>query len=93
MVQRPIVRRNDSAAAPGERQAMETSKVKRRPDAMTVIKARMLRCSRAKADQGRFKRGYLATGCGAVDSAVFFYLACLVCTVPPSLSIGVQEPK
>jgi hypothetical protein len=95
MVQRPIV---VNSAAPGERrQAMaETSKVKRRPDAMTAIKSRMLRCSGAKADHGRFKRGYLATaGCGgaAVDSTVFFYLACIVCTPRPSVSIGVQELK
>jgi hypothetical protein len=66
---------------------------RRRADAMAAIKARILRCSEAKADhhnQGRrFKRGYLAPGCGAVDSAVF-YLACLVCTPPRPSSSAVS---
>lgn len=111
MVQRAVIVRHerDSAAVPpGDQATTETTAARevkrrrRRADAMAAIKARMLRCSEAKADhhnlQGRrFKRGYRAPGCGAVDSAVF-YLACLVCTPPRAAVvvggldyIGVEE--
>jgi len=61
---------------------------RRRGEAIAAIKTQMLRCS----DQGRrrFKRGYLAGGCGgdAADAAIF-YLACLaVCTAARAAALG-----
>ena len=64
---------------------------RRRGEAIAAIKTQMLRCS----DQGRrrFKRGYLASGCGgdrgdAADAAIF-YLACLaVCTAARAAALG-----
>ncbi|KAL6658806.1 hypothetical protein ACP70R_002846 [Stipagrostis hirtigluma subsp. patula] len=70
---------------PGE-QAMD-SKARGKPSgeaAITVIKKQMLRCN--KAGEGRFKRGYLASGGGDRGGAAIFYLACLFCTAPSSLS-------
>uniref|UniRef100_A0A0A8ZJD9 Uncharacterized protein n=1 Tax=Arundo donax TaxID=35708 RepID=A0A0A8ZJD9_ARUDO len=66
----------------GSEQAADRRKAKRRQDAIMVIKKQMLRCNRG-SEQGRFKRGYLG---GDRGDAAIFYLACLVCTAPPSYS-------
>ncbi|KAL6857204.1 hypothetical protein ACP4OV_018586 [Aristida adscensionis] len=74
--------------AAGEQAAMGTKVAQRRRPggdaAIMVIKRQMLRCNGSK-EQGRFKRGYLAAG-GDRGGAAVFYLACLVCTGPTSLS-------
>ena len=66
----------------GEATTEGRKKTRRRQggDAITAIKRKMLRCSKA-GEQRRFKRSYLAGSGEQADasSAVFFYLACIAC--------------
>jgi hypothetical protein len=91
MVQRVVVGLGHGSAAGEQAATVETTTrkvTKGRRDAITAIKERLLRCSE-HGRRRRFKRGYLAGGCGgdAADSAVF-YLACLsVCTAATTSSL------
>jgi hypothetical protein len=88
MVQRVVVGHGSAAGEQASKAETTTRKAKGRRDAIEEIKKQMLRCSE-HGRRRRFKRGYLAAGCGgdAADSAIF-YLACLsVCTAATTPSL------